>query len=131
MLRVTTTLLVGDHTAWAKGHSDLHLWSQEAELGIIRTAHALRCTEPCAFKRPKEHFSMGTIKGGVLFKQKLAAAASAFSASDIIHLWVNSSFVSAMSALSPSREKTKTHGHSMDELTGVYTWPYIKIPSCS
>lgn len=91
-----------DHTAWAKGHSDLHLCSQEAELGTTQIAHALRCREPRAFKRLKELFPWVPLRGGggMLFKQKLTAAASAFSASDIIHLWVNSSFVSAMFALS-------------------------------
>lgn len=57
----------------------------------------------------------------MLFKQKLAAAVSAFSASDIIHLRVNSSFVSAVFALSPQREKRKTYGHSTDKLAPVYT----------
>lgn len=67
----------------------------------------------------------------MLFKQKLAAAVSAFSASDIIHLWVNSSFVPAMFALSPQRENTKTHGQDAEELARVYTLLSIKIPGCS
>lgn len=97
----------GDHTAWAK----------ETEVGMGQTAHALRCTEPCVFKGLKELFPYVPFGGGgMLFKQKLAAAVSAFSARDIIHLWVNSPFVSAMFALSPQREKMKTHGHSADEL---------------
>lgn len=109
------------------------LGQKEAEVGIVQTAHALRRTEPCVFKGFKELFPYVPLRegGGMLFKQKLAAAVSAFSASDIIHLWVNSSFVPAMFALSPQRENTKTHEQDAEELARVYTLLSIKIPGCS
>lgn len=57
-------------------------------MGTAKTGGAFRCAKLLIFKEFQETFSTCTVKKKkILFKLKLTAAVSAFSASDIICLW--------------------------------------------